>query len=204
MYLEKFYIRTKLEKNELDFPEDADLPHTSTKIPFIVVGDEAFPLRKKLMRPYPGTGLSCDQRIFNFRLSRARITVENAFSIMSARFRVFRRPICIEPTKVDVVVKACVVLHNFLRSNVASTSATQESQPLSAGLYAFLCKVRISRTKSLAIRKRHLSRDSTFGLVRRAFQSKGLLLAVDLEDGRVLRRGTHSPTLAVTTWLIVS
>jgi len=41
-------------------------------------------------------------------------------------------------------------------------------------------------------------------LVRRAFESKGLLLAVDLEDGRVLRRDTHSPTLAVTTWLIVS
>ena len=41
-------------------------------------------------------------------------------------------------------------------------------------------------------------------LVRIAFQTNGLLLAVDLEDGCVLRRGTHSPTLAVTTWLVVS
>ena len=72
--------------------------------------------------------MSRDQRIFNYRLSRARRTVENAFGIMSARFRVFRRPIWIEPTKVDAVVKVCVVLHNFLRSNVVSTSATQESQ----------------------------------------------------------------------------
>ena len=78
------------------------------------------------MRPNPGTGLSRDQRIFNYRLSWAR-TVENAFGIMSARFRVFRQSICIEPTKVDAVVKACVV-HNFLRSNVVSTSAMQASQ----------------------------------------------------------------------------
>jgi len=116
----------KLEKNELNFPEDVDLPHTGTKILFVVVGDEAFPLRKNLMRPYPGTGLTHDQRIFNYRLSRARRTVENAFGIMSTRFRVFRRPISIEPTKVDAVVKACVVLHNL--SNVVSASATQESQ----------------------------------------------------------------------------
>ena len=94
----------KLEKNELDYPEDADLPHTNKKIPFVVVGDEAFLLRKNLMQPYTGTGLSRDQRIFNYRISRARRTVENAFGIMSARFRVFRRPICIEPTKVDAVV----------------------------------------------------------------------------------------------------
>ena len=79
-----------------------------------------------------------------------------------------------------------------------------QSQPLRASPYRFLCKVWISRSNSLAIRKRDLSRDSTFGVVRRAFQSKGLLLAVDLEYGRVLRRGTRSPTLAVTTWLIVS
>jgi len=63
---------------------------------------------------------------------------------------------------------------------------------------------RFIRTKSVTIRKRHLSRASTFGVVRRALQTKGILLAVDLEDGRVLRRSTHRPTLAVTTWLIVS
>ena len=89
--LENSILAQKLEKNKLDYPEDADLPHTSTKIPFVVVGDEAFPLRKNLMRRYPGTGLSRGQRIFNYRLSRARRTVENAFGIMSTRFRVFRR-----------------------------------------------------------------------------------------------------------------
>ena len=126
--LKNSILGQKLEKNELDFPEDADLPHTSTKSPFVDVGDEVFPLRKNLMRPYPGTGVSCDQRIFNYRRSWAKRTVESAFGIMSVRFSVFRRPICIELTKVDAVVKACVVLHNFLRSNVVSTSATQESQ----------------------------------------------------------------------------
>ena len=96
--------------------------------------------------------------------------------------------------KLPSVESSCTIYSYF-----TFPKPTVESWP-----YGFLCKVRISRTKSLAIRKRHLSRDLTFGVVRRAFQTKGLLLAVDLEDGRVFRPGMHSPTLAVTTWLIVS
>lgn len=76
--------------------------------------DEAFPLKKNLMRPFPGTSLT-NPRIFNYRLSRARRTVENAFGIMSSRFRVFRRPLSVSPWRADCIVQACTVLRNFLR-----------------------------------------------------------------------------------------
>lgn len=42
-----------LESNQLNIPPDTELPGTNTKMPFVFVGDEAFPLLNNLLRPYP-------------------------------------------------------------------------------------------------------------------------------------------------------
>lgn len=77
------------------------------------VADEAFPLRCNIMRPYPGKHLIEEKRVFNYRLSRARI-VENAFGIAASRFRILRQEIIAHPSKVEAISKAVVALHKYL------------------------------------------------------------------------------------------
>lgn len=52
--------------------------------------------------------------MFNYRLSRTRRTVENAFGIMANRFRVFLSTIPFSVEKVELITYACCILHNFL------------------------------------------------------------------------------------------
>ena len=118
----------KLKNNKLPLPEEKPLPRTmGPQMPFIFVGDEAFPLQQHMMRPFPGKLLPPQKRIFNYRLSRARRIVENAFGILAARFRVFRRPLMVSVENAETVVKGAVVLHNFLRQETATQYLTPKS-----------------------------------------------------------------------------
>lgn len=75
-------IYNKLENGSLRLPADEPLPDRVKNIPFLLVGDEAFPLKSYLMKPYPNRNLDLTQRIFNYRLSRVRRIVENVFGIV--------------------------------------------------------------------------------------------------------------------------
>ena len=80
------------EDNSLNVPEGSKIPGMDVELPYFLVGDEIFPLKTWLMRPYPGT-LDETQRIYNYRVSRARRTIENVFGILAARWRIFRKAI---------------------------------------------------------------------------------------------------------------
>ncbi|XP_062335692.1 uncharacterized protein LOC134034966 isoform X2 [Osmerus eperlanus] len=105
-----------MNERSLNVPEDAPLPGYGQHgdVPFMMVGDAAFLLKRYLMRPYPGSNLSRPRNIFNYRLSRARMTVECAFGILAAKWRVFHTRICMLPCHVDTIVMAACVLHNYL------------------------------------------------------------------------------------------
>jgi hypothetical protein len=58
-------------------------------------------------------------RASNYRLSRARRVVENAFCILTQKFRLFYSRIQLTPENADKVVLAACVLHNYLRNYVS-------------------------------------------------------------------------------------
>ena len=104
-----------LELNDLSIPTDNPLPDRTLPVPYNIVADDAFPLKPYLLKPFPRADLwNVGKRVFNYRLSRARRTVENAFGILSSRFRIFNKPILLDPLKVEKIVLACCALHNFL------------------------------------------------------------------------------------------
>ncbi|XP_078021494.1 uncharacterized protein LOC144461791 [Epinephelus lanceolatus] len=80
------------------------------------------------MRPFPGRTLPRDRQLFNYRLSRARLVVENAFGILASQWRMYRRALEVHPFVAERCVKATCVLHNFL-SKTTPTPAMRGSIP---------------------------------------------------------------------------
>ena len=104
-----------IEENSLNIPESEALNGCwYDPLPYFLVGDEIFPLKEWLMRPFPGK-LTEQERIFNYRLSRARRVIENCFGILAARWRIFSTPIEASVDHAQQYTLACMSLHNYLR-----------------------------------------------------------------------------------------
>ena len=108
-------LYTALEREALGVPGSTCLPGSQISLPHCILADDAFPLKTYIMKPFAQKGLTLEKRIFNYSLSRARRLSENAFGILASRFRVFMKPICLEPAKVVSVVLASCALHNLMR-----------------------------------------------------------------------------------------
>ncbi|XP_077341084.1 uncharacterized protein C11orf97 homolog isoform X2 [Lithobates pipiens] len=96
-------------------------------LPFVFVADEVFAQANHLMLPFPMRTLTPDQRILNFRLSRARRVV-NTFGILASQFRLFLTPIHMAEYKVYHIVLACCVLHNLLKRHSANYAVSVVQQ----------------------------------------------------------------------------
>ena len=116
-------------ENRLNLPNSEQIWGSEFSFPYVFVGDEAFPLRVNLMKPYPRSLLAIAERIFCYRLSRCRRIIENTFGILASRFRIFRRPIIARLEVVIAVTKASVALHNFLMHGKEFRSSFQYCPP---------------------------------------------------------------------------
>ncbi len=108
-------LKAACEDGRINFPAAEPLPNDIKDMPYFFVGDDAFSLREWMMKPHSRQGMSHHERIFNYRLSRARRIVENAFGILVNRFRCFTTTMAAQPEQVRQITLACCVLHNLMR-----------------------------------------------------------------------------------------
>lgn len=138
-----------METGALKIPGPRPLPlDNELVLPFYIVGDDAFPLRTDLMKPFSKRNLTDEERVANYRLSRARRVSENAFGIMANVFRVLHTPICLSPKKVEKVVLAICALHNFLRQRARQTYIN----PYVEGTYPHEAQTTLSPMESTSAR----------------------------------------------------
>lgn len=103
-----------LENKMIPIPEPSLTRNSRHMIPFTFLGDAAFPLKNYLMTPFSGQDLDIDQYNYNKEHARGRVTIENAFGVLAARWQIYHSPITAEPNTVDAIIKCTAVLHNFL------------------------------------------------------------------------------------------
>lgn len=103
-------LSTFLEKYHTNLPPSSHIEGIVTDMPFVILADDAYKLKTYIMKPYSRRNLSHEEKIFNYRLSRARRCVECVFGIMTAKWRLLGK--CIETNvgKAERIVK-CISVH---------------------------------------------------------------------------------------------
>ncbi|XP_067654467.1 uncharacterized protein [Haliotis asinina] len=89
-------------------------------MPVVIIADPAYRMSHDqwLLKPYSNRGtLSDEKSYFNFRLSSARMVIENTFGRFKGRWRRFMRRIDLDVDFVPTVVVAAVAVHNMCESD---------------------------------------------------------------------------------------
>ena len=114
-------MKRKIDDSSIGFPDPAAITQGGRDVPYFILADDMFALKTWLMKPYGRR-----KEIANYRISRGRRVVENAFGILVSRFRVMMTTIELPPETVRDVVMTCVVLHNILRSQYQGQHGAQQ------------------------------------------------------------------------------
>ena len=78
-----------IQHGSVKLPKDDALPVNGVITPYVFVCDDAFALKKFMMKPYPQQNLTADKGVYNYRHRRARRISENLFGILANRWRIF-------------------------------------------------------------------------------------------------------------------
>ena len=94
---------------------DKNIGINGTDVPIYLIGDSAYPFQTWLMKPFQHNSiLTSDQKRYNnYRMSRARIVVENAYGRLKARWRRLMKRNDMHVCHIPNVIAAACILHNM-------------------------------------------------------------------------------------------
>ena len=89
-------------------------PAKEIAMPIVLLGDAAYPLKAWLLKPYTNlANLTAAQRVFNYRLSRARMTIKSTIRRLKGRWRCLQKRLDVSVDFASTVVTACAIIHNL-------------------------------------------------------------------------------------------
>ena len=98
-------------------------------------------------QPYPYSTELRKEKIFNYRLSRARRISENYFGILAKRFEVLMSAILQNYENAVATVLACISLHNYLRERMPDEALQVPDEALQIEVCAvFVAKCQFCHT----------------------------------------------------------
>ena len=93
------HLKRKIDDGSIGFSDPAPITQGGRDVPYFILADDAFALKTWLIKPYGRRMLTREKRIANYRISRGRRVVENAFGILVSRFGVMMTTIELPPQK---------------------------------------------------------------------------------------------------------
>ncbi|XP_067615356.1 uncharacterized protein [Eurosta solidaginis] len=109
-------FESKVIKGLLHLPERKFLPNSNIRFPYYFVGDSTCALKPNIMRPFPDISSKYKRdniETFNWHLNRTYQKIDNTFGVIAARWKIWTTPMVMAPKKMEIVVKATILLHNF-------------------------------------------------------------------------------------------
>lgn len=108
-------LKECFDEGTINLPPPEPMTNDDKHFPFFMLADDAFALRTYLMKPYSKRGMTDEERITNYRISRGRRVVENAFGILASRWQALLTTLQQNPKVATVEVEAAICLHNLMR-----------------------------------------------------------------------------------------
>jgi hypothetical protein len=105
-------LRKLIESGNFNIPEPSLLPNTNVKAPYVMIGEEAYPLKTYLMRPFPKNNLNEQTVLYNDRLSSARQTTECTFGLTVSKWQILGKAVetDVETAKIITKCVSCTIL----------------------------------------------------------------------------------------------
>jgi hypothetical protein len=164
-----------LEDFESTVPKPESFEGSEIEMPFVILGNEAYPLKTYLMKTFAKKDLPCKERVLNYGLLRARRCVECTFGILRAKWRLLNKAIETNVNKAERIVRCNFLLHNIIIDLEGTTHDHSVLQETS--------QIRGSRQT-----KTNVSGSSTVDIDIRGYHKYCFFLRLRIEGGRGYRK----------------